>query len=157
MPPEFLKAGPYAKARRIANLEIRGKATASEVQWLYENPLMWLRALSRINIDTQQALIKSQKDLNPLKPAAGTNASQEYLDLHRAWLDKRTDRYHFLGMAQEKIEEVKSLIGAEHFTAKITVGDLLAVFMEFDQLVDDDEVSVIQAKAQFWVRKLSKK
>lgn len=156
-PVEFMKAGPYARARRVANLEMRGKATASEVQWLYDNPLMWLKALSRIKAETHRAITKSASDLNGMKPAAGTHASQEYLDVYRAWLEKRTVRFHFLGVIEEKMEEVKSLLGAEHFTARITVGDLLAVFIEFDELVDDDEVSVIQAKAQFWIRKLSKK
>lgn len=156
-PVEFMKAGPYARARRVANLEMRGKATASEVQWLYDNPLMWLKALSRIKAETHHAITKSLSDLNDMKPAAGTNASQEYLDVRRAWLEKRTVRYHFLSVAEEKMEEVKSLLGAEHFTARITVGDLIAAFIEFDQLVDDDEVSVIQAKAQYWIRKLSEK
>jgi hypothetical protein len=156
-PVEFMKAAPYARARRVANLEMRGKATASEVQWLYENPLMWLRALSRIKAETHRAITKSASDLNDLKPAAGTHASQEYLNLHRAWLDKRTVRFHFLGIIEDKMEEVKSLLGAEHFTARITVGDLIAAFIEFDDLVDDDEVSVIQAKAQYWIRKLSQK
>ncbi len=155
MPVEFMRAGPYARARRAANLEMRGKATASEVQWLYDNPLMWLKALSKIKAETQRAITKSASDLNDMKPAAGTHADQEYLDLHRAWLDKRTVRFHFLGIIDEKMEEVKSLVGAQHFTARITVGDLIAAFIEFDQLVDDDEVSVIQAKAQYWIRKLS--
>lgn len=153
--PEFLKASPFAMAKRYAIRECRGEATASEVTWLHEHPIIWVRALMRIHLDVKDHIAKSKIELEASKPKAGTNAGQLYLNLRKEWMIKRTSRLHFQGILENKIEEVKAIVGSDHFAARITVGDLVMLLLEFIELVDDDEVHVVQAKAEYWVRRLT--
>lgn len=153
--PEFLKASDFATAKRYVTKDLRGVASSSEIVWLHGHPLIWLRVLSRMILDVKGHIAKSKIELESLKPAAGVNADQAYLDRRKEWIAKRTTRIHFQDILENKAEEVKAIIGSDHFSAKITVADLVSVFLGFIELVEDDEVHVIQVKAEYWVRKLT--
>lgn len=153
--PEFMKASSYATARRLANREIRDEATSSEVQWLYDHPVQWLRALLRMHIDIKNQIAKSKTNLNAIAPRDGTNPPQAYLEARSAWLKTRTGRIHVQGIVENKMEEVKALLGSDHFSAQLTVGDLVGIFAEFVEMVDDDDVEHIRAKAQYMIRRLT--
>lgn len=153
--PAFMKASPYAMARRLVNSEIRNEATGSEVQWLYDHPLLWLRALLRTRLDIKDQIAKSKSDLDAIAPRSGRNPPEAYLDARSEWLRMRTRRIHVQGIVENKIEEVGAILGSDHFSARITIGDLVGIFTEFVELVDDDDVEHIRAKAQYLIKKLT--
>lgn len=153
--PEFLKASPFKMARRYADREMRGVASASEITWLHEHPVAWLRALTRTHLDVKDHIAKSKQQLSAAAPPSGKNPSREYLGFRKQWLAERTSRLHFQGILENKMEEVKGVIGSDHFAATISAGDLVSMFVEFIELVEDDDIEAIRGKAQFLIRRLT--
>jgi hypothetical protein len=150
--PAFQKASPLREIREASDLELRGKASASEIQLLYANPLLWLRALQQLRRAVQNHMAKDRKNLAELKPTINTHASEEYLEA-KAAVDRRSQgRLHVDSLAQRRIEEVKALLGPSPLS-QLMAGDLIDVLSDIAQLADGGELEDAADKAWHWAKR----
>lgn len=150
--PTFRFESPLTTARRMAEQEIYGKASHSELAWLHEHVPLWLRALVRIRHEVESHIAKDRIDLAPLKPPAGKNADQKYLDA-KAEFDKRTQRrLHFMQIVERRTEEVKAMLGP---LDKLMLGDIIEAFLDIEVLIQNEEHFDAASKASFWADMLA--
>lgn len=151
---DFVKESPLSKAARYANEELRGRADGSQVSWLYENPLLWLRALVEMERSVNNAIAKSRLDLEPLKPIDGESASAEYLKAKAEIGAVTQGRLHFKGKVEARMNEVKSILGPEKID-RLMVADLIEVFLSISYAADSGELESAADQAMFWAKALA--
>ncbi len=99
-------------------------------------------------------MAKDRKSLSELKPTTDTHASEEYLEA-KAAVDRRSrGRLHVDSLAQQRIEEVKALLGPGPLS-QMTVGDLIEVLSDIAQLADGGEPEDAADKAWHWAKWLA--
>lgn len=150
----FVVGSPLIVIRRIAETEIYGRATPSEVAQLHASPLLWLRSLLVIRGEVESHIAKNQRDLAALKPPAGVHPSAEYLEAKRG-VDIRTQRrLHFLGIVTRRAEEVKALVGARPIDQHI-IGDVIEVLYRVSILAGAGEARQASDLAAYFARRLA--
>lgn len=147
---------PLRMARRFASRELKEQATPEELRWLYDNALLWLRALTMIKNDVSNHIAKAKRDIEGLKPPAGTHASQDYLDAKHGVEEKNKARLHFSNIVGNRLEEVKSLISSLP-ASRLTLADIIEAFIGIADLIDIDDLDGASDKSVFWANKLAGK
>lgn len=133
----FVSESPLRRARRYVDADLAGRASASELQWLHGNPVMWLRALECVQYDVEAHIAKNRRDLASLKPPGGRNPSQEYLDA-KAEVDRRSQgRIHFRRILETRKQEVVALLGTSR---PVITGDMIEVLLRIASLIEEDDV-----------------
>lgn len=151
---EFTKEPLIKTVRRAAEVELSGKASSSDVQVLYDNPLMWLRALSMIRREINYHIAKDRLSLVEYKPVAGTHASDEYLKM-KAEVDERSRRrLHFQNIVEKRLEDAKSILGP-NIAEQLIVGDLVLMLVDIVNDANHDDIEAIIDRANFWIKKLT--
>lgn len=150
----FLKASPLREVRDACDADLLNTATASQVQLLYDNPLLWLKALTTVRRQIQNHIAKDRKHLAPRRPAAGETQSQEYLQA-KFELDRRTaHRLHVIEKVDIRSQEVKALLGPGPLS-RMMVGDVVEVLVDIAQLADGGDLESAADKAWFWAKRLT--
>lgn len=151
----FVHESPLTTARRAAEADLTGKATPGEVQWLNDNPLLWLRSLIRIRAEVRNHIAKDRRSIANLKPAAGTHPEGEYLRA-KAELDQRSvGRLHFIQRVEGRIEDVKVIVGGRPLGDRMLIGDLVEIFASIADAVEDGDLRAAHDKARFWADRLA--
>lgn len=153
---DFIAESGLRRARRYVDAELLGKSEPADLAWLHHNPLLWLRALQCIRLETQNHIAKQRASIDHLKPASGKDPSQEYLDAKREVESKTTSRLHFIQLVERHIEEVKAIIGPQPFPRWLIVGDLIATFTEIAVLADSGELEAAADKANWHAKALKR-
>ena len=152
-PVVFQHRSPLKDARRLADRELNQKATPSEVQWLYDNPMLWLRALRQIKQQIDTHIAKDRFSLSAHKPKNGTAPNGTYL-IMKAEFDRRTrNRLHVASMVQARIDELKILIGPDQVPRPL-YGDLIDVFAEIAASADGGDLEAAADQAWYWAKRL---
>lgn len=150
----FIKASPLREVREAADADIVHRATTQQVQLLYENPLLWLRALLQIRRQIQNHIAKDRRQLGARKPSPGEIATAEYLAA-KAGMDERTARrLHVIELVNGRLEDVKVILGPTPPDPMI-VGDVIEAFTDIAQLADGGELESAADKAWHWAKRLS--
>ncbi len=150
----FLEETLLAKAKRYANDDLRGIATMDQMTWLRANPLLWLRGLSQMERIINNSIAKTRLDLARLKPGLGEAASGEYLKLKAEVGETTQKRLHFKGKVEERMEEVKSILGPDKID-RVMVGDLIQAFLSISYSADTGELEAAADQAMFWAKALA--
>lgn len=156
MSREFIQESGLRRARRYVDADLRKEASTAELEWLYKNPLLWLRALQLVRYETHLHIAKDKRNLEPLKPMPGETPSNEFLLARRELEDKSRNRIHFLQLVNRHIEEVKALVGPQPIREWLIVGDLIAAFSEIAILADSGELEAAADKANYHAKRLKK-
>lgn len=149
-------ASPLAVARRYADADMRHQATPTELHWLHQHPLLWLRALVRMRHDTENHIAKDRLALTEKKPGPGE--AQHHWLRTKASLDRRTTaRLHFIEKVKNRTEEVKALVGADSALDAMLVGDVIADLLSLAQLAQAGDLRAVRDKSLFmaerWARR----
>ncbi|MFG3710816.1 hypothetical protein [Micromonospora sp. NPDC047730] len=153
--PRFLAESRVRTARRYAEADIRGIARPAEVAWLYENPLMWLRALHRMHLDVQNRIAQDRKDLSQLKPGPGERVTSDYLNAKRDFDARARRRLHFQRLVEGRMDEVKALIDPRPIGPYLIIGDLVDAFTEISEMADAGDLAAAADKALYHARTLA--
>lgn len=151
----FRAIPPLRIARNYTDLEIRQQATASQVQWLYDNPLLWLRALQQIKRDIDNHIAKDRTNLSHLKPGKGETVSNDYLAAKRRHDQSTTGRLHFTRRVEARIEEVASLVNPLPMGREMA-GDTIKFLIKVVALAEDDDIEAVKRALLYQVERLSK-
>lgn len=146
---------PLTLARRVVDLSLRGEATASEMAWLQDNPVLWLRALSRVREETESHIAKSRATVGQYLPAQGERSSPEHLAAVREHKRNQKARMHFLEILKCHVDEVKTLCGFDIPDATMR-GDFVNVLVDIATLIDTGETQNARRKALAWAERISK-
>lgn len=133
--PQFDKAPVTQYLAPLVNAEIKGRATASDLQVLRrrENLVPWLLVLRTMMHDVERTIANSRADIEHLRPTDGAQPTSEYR-VAKADADRRNKaRRRFLDGVQDKRDEVAMILSSEGMS-KHTVGSVI------DRLVDIDSV-----------------
>lgn len=152
----FVTASPLLQARKCAEREMKGQATAAQIVWLHDRPVLWLRALNRLKIEAQGHTAKDKLDLGLLKPAAGAQPTDQYLAAKLDFETRHKARLHFMGIVDDRIEQVKAKLGTGPAYGWITTGDLVDIFASIAALADSGDRGDMDSaaeKAWFWADK----
>jgi hypothetical protein len=146
----FPPAGNLATARRLASADMKHQINLTEMTWLQDHKLLWLRALTVMQREAENHIAKDRMDMNAYKPTNGADATVEQAEWIRlkGQLDQRTKhRLHFIQKVKARKEEVKGLIGAASAVELMLVGDVIAHMFDLADLAAAGEFENVQAKA----------
>lgn len=156
---EFRKEAPTAQARRLADRELSGNATAGEIAWLHEHPLLWYRALrkidDRINNTTFQDRTR-KAEVRTEMVVSGQPIPQEYLRFKAQADARRRGREAFKLKVEERMQDATSLMGGET-VARWMHGDLIMGFYDIGYAINSKDHISAQELIQMWIRRLSEK
>jgi hypothetical protein len=148
---------PLGHARRLADKEIRKTATLAELQWLLENPVLWIRGLNHIKDDIQFRMAQRRADLIRAKPQQGVKVTQKEVEMYKASCDAfildNQKRVDFMHRVDRKLEEVKLLFGTERMYVP---GDFIAVLAKIVQLAEDDDIEAVKSAALYYAEQWAK-
>jgi hypothetical protein len=136
----FTAKSPLAKARDLAVLDIKKDISGTELQWLYANPILWLKALQQLKMSAQNGIAKDKLSLAPLKPKPGTHPNKEYLDAKNELDQRMQGRLHFIGLVDTRLNDVLSILGPRPAYEKISLGTVIGVFSVINTLIEEDDV-----------------
>lgn len=152
MESRFVSESPLRTFGRLADREIKGVATTSEVKTLHSNPVLWLDALVVMLHRTEVTITKSKLATQQEANGQGTAAD------HRRWaaIKREADRlnlprWHFLGLVKARKLEVESIVGRR----PIHSGNMIAFLQKTIQLVAQDENDAAVKMMRAMVRRLS--
>jgi hypothetical protein len=154
MTMESLDESPLRIARRHVNAELQGKQTPAELRWLFEHPVLWLRALQQTRYEVYSHIGKDRTNIAHLKPGPGTHPSDEYLQAKRELDGRSAGRIHFMQVVDNRIQEVISIIGDNR---PVTTGELVSIFLELAQLIKEDDVQTAHDIALRYADQFAKK
>lgn len=155
--PAFLARSPLIRARDYANRELKGRATDTEVTWLYEHPLLWLRALTSIRRDVQYHIAKDRAGLAQVRPRGVQTCPPEYL-VAKAEFDERTMvRTHVLQLVENRADEVKALLGPEPAVGHVSIGELIGMFEEIAVMADEGDLAAAADKARYQAKRIARR
>ncbi|WP_433078953.1 hypothetical protein ACQP1P_38795 [Dactylosporangium sp. CA-052675] len=151
--PSFIAEAPLRQARRYVDRDLAERAAPAELRWLYDHPVLWLRALIQVELDVNSHIEKSKSNLVDLKPDPGVAPSREYLDA-KAELDRRNaNRAHFKRLVEKRKAEVVTIIGTDR---PIIAGDFVYLLVRLAELIADDEVTNARDFALYWADRLAR-
>ena len=137
----FIKVSPLVLARRYAELELRGKVSVFELKWLHNNLIMWLRVLTVMQAELCLHNAKENATIQKLKPKDGfEEPSLEYMNTKVRLAKTRQARLHFLEIVERRKEEVKALIGSASLISRMTIGDIIGLLLDLDELVKSNDL-----------------
>lgn len=148
---------PFGDAYLKAELDIRDEATDAELDWLEDNPLMWLRALSRLETHYQARTGMDRMNLKRHIPLPGQAPSVEYLNGLKELKRKQQYRLHLLEIIQTRREEVKSMIDDESIITLMTVGDLAEIMVQIREAAKVDDYEFIEKSANGMIKMIEKR
>lgn len=133
------------QARDYAYRELRNQGNPQEIQWLYDHPLLWLRALQQLRSSAEHAIAQDNFALKALRtfPEPG-NPPESYRQALRVHAQTTAKRQKFLVRLDLKIGDVSSLCGGSHILAEF---EYVNVLVRLAQLIADDEVTNAQSLA----------
>lgn len=125
------------------------------ISWLKENPFLWLRALLLYRDTVRNRSAMARDSLAHHKPEIDTTPSPEYLK--RKWQVDRANQFrqHLEQRVNARIEEVKSLIGAERVVDWMSVGDLIATAIRIREAARRDDFDAVDRTAGNLIDKLT--
>lgn len=141
---------PLTVARRIVDNSLRAEATPGEMAWLQKNPILWLRALNRVKVETQSHIAKARAGREHLKPGPDEKPSDDFKAMLAEQSRMMVARRHFLEILDGHIEEVKSLCGFESPDERILSGDLVDTLVSIATLIETDNAQSARDKALHW-------
>lgn len=143
----FLARPPLKIARDFATKELADRASPSEIAWLYEHRVLWLRALHqrRNNLDT--AIAQARLSLAALRPALNAQPSAAYLARKRQVDAENRGRLHFINQIKLRMDEVSTLCGVQRVFLN---GDMVSTMVRLAQLIEDDDVQAAHDLALFY-------
>lgn len=156
---EFRAEAPTAQARRLADREIRNEATSGEVAWLHDHPLLWYRALRRMEMETRIHIFKARTDLSELRAeliVPGRRIPSEYLRAKAAVDKAQRGREHFRSLVDERLEQARSLMGGETVDRWLH-GDLIMGFYDIGYAINSNDLPAAREMIQMWITRLSEK
>ncbi len=139
----FDERSDYTQSRRLAEYDLRGEATAEEMAWLHEHPLLWFRALKAIRAYIQHHIDRANIDLaaDPRKPTGNATA-----EIHRVWAEVKaeslrlhTKRMTFLNAVKERAATVRELLPHD-VLQMTTVSVLLSRLLDIDMRLESGEI-----------------
>lgn len=143
--PTFQTLPPMRQARDYAYRELSNQGNPQEIQWLYDHPLLWLRALHQLRSSAEHAIAQDNFALKALRtfPEPG-NPPESYLQARRVHTQTIAKKHKFLFRLDLKIGDVSSLCGGMHILAEF---EYVNVLVRLAQLIADDEVTNAQSLA----------
>lgn len=151
--PQFLAVSPLRTARRHAEADLRDVILPASLTWLHDRPLLWLRALQRLERDAQTRTAKDRARVAHLKPVDGGQATAEYLLAKRELQARTAARLHWMAKVVERIEDVKALIGPQPAVGYLSVGDVVAALTEVAEMADEGDLAAAADTALFWAKR----
>jgi hypothetical protein len=148
---------PFGDAYVRMERDLYDQATDEELDWLEDNPLMWLRALSRMEAVIQAQMGIAKIALNKLAPRIGSTASQKYLNAKRAHDEKHKSRIHLLTLVGQRREEAKSLLSDEALVTMTTVGDLLDLLQQIVDCAKEDDFEQIEEICNGMINRINRR
>lgn len=153
---ETRRGTPLGDAYHRAVADIEDPDVMPEtISWLKERPFLWLRALMLFRDTIRNRSAMARDSLAHHKPELDTTPSREYLN--RKWEVDRANQFrqHLEQRANARIEEVKSLIGAERVVDWMSVGDLVATAIQIREAARQDDFDKVDHIAGNLIDKLS--
>lgn len=135
---------PFGDAYIKAELDLKDEATDAELDWLEDNLLMWLRALSRLETHYQARTGMDRMSLKRLMPMPGEVISRDYLNAVKEFKRKQQYRLHLLEIIQTRREEVKSMIDDDSIITLMTIGDLAEIMTQIREAAKVDDYEFIE-------------
>lgn len=135
---KFQALPPLRTARSYAEKEVIDKALPTEIAWLYEHPILWLRALQQIRKEVQNHLCKARLNLNAKRtfPVMGA-PPPEYLEYKQQQAGLQLKQRHFLRLVERRLEDVTTLLGTDK---PVSNADYVRALLSLAQLIDDEDV-----------------
>ncbi len=140
------REAPLTRARRYVDRELDREATAEEVTWLADHPLMWLRALIQVRADVRNHVNQDRAGLARSAPEAGEAPSRSHLAAVAKFEAMTVQRMHFVRIVERRIEAVSSILGVDP-ADRTLVGDFVQVLFRIAQLADDDDIEAVKDAA----------
>lgn len=145
----LIRVPPLAMFRRMADADLKGRATAAELTELYGNPALWLRALILTRADIQHHIAKDLKGTKENAPAPGASKEEHaaYFELRKEYEARHVRRLHVVRILERRIGEVKSLLGPESVANERMVGDMVEFAIEIAEMAAAGDLEGVRGKA----------
>lgn len=142
---------PLGHARRLADMELRGTATLEDIAWLFNNPVLWLRALAHMQADIRHRMNLKRLELSKHKPLPGAKNNgmqlRLYEKLKHEFDQSNGRRADIIRRIERKIEQAKELFGVDNV---LLTGDLIFLMTRIAQLAEDDDIESVKSVATFY-------
>lgn len=142
---------PLTRARRAVELELKGEPfTPADAAWLHHHPTLWLRALVCARRDNDEVLRESRAILESFKAPAGLPASPLYMKATERHKERAKDHSRVRHLIDQRVEQVKAIIGPQQIVGVLSFGDLVDLMLEFAQKALDGDTAGIVEHAEYW-------
>lgn len=148
---------PFGDAYHRMEQDLYDQATDEELDWLEDHPLMWLRALSRMETVIQGQMGIAKIALNRLAPPIGSRPTNQWLEAKRKHDEKHRYRIHLLNLIGQRREEAKSLLSDEELGIMWTLGDLLEFTQQILDYAKEDDFEQIEASCNGLIDKIQRR
>lgn len=148
---------PFGDAYFRMEQDIHDKATDDEIDWLEDHPLMWLRALSRMESVIQARMGIDKIGLQKICPGDGEGPTRKYVEAKRKFDHKQQYRIHLLTVIAMRREEVKSMISEDAVTTMMTIGDLAETMNQILDRAKEDDYEAIEASVRGVLKKITER
>lgn len=148
---------PFGDAYFKTEQDVHDNATDEELDWLEEHPLMWIRALSRMETVIQARMGIDKIGLKKKGPMPGQHPSREYLEARKAFEHKQQYRIHLLTVIGQRREEAKSMISDDSVITLMTVGDLAELMNQILDYAKEDDYEAIESSVLGVLKKIEER
>lgn len=147
-----MNESPLIEFRFIVEADLRQQASPEERRRLHENPVLWLKVLTRLQLDVEGHIGKDHLRLATMKPMPGEQPSHEYIMEKKACSTRTSRRMHFLGIVKKRMNEVAAICGDQPVPL---VGDVVTILVKIIMLIEDGKTDNARCLAQTFVEKWS--
>lgn len=154
---KFLPLPPARIARIYAHREMKGSATASEINWLHDHLLLWLQGLRELKNAVQLHMSLKHAELKAMAPLSGLeNPSRAYMKAKADYEPLKARRHLYQESLKERIVHVQSLIGPDPVN-HVMAGHIVSVLQRIIDLSKVDDSASIEDIADNLIQKLTTK
>lgn len=135
--------------------DCEGTLLATEANYLRDNPILWLRAISLYSANLDFLIRQSNTRLKAMAPRVGEPQTIEYLDTLRRARNWSLVQEHRLHKIRARRAELVVELGYRDIREALLTGDLVGVLTDILAAIKQQDWVESQRLAEYWIGRLT--
>lgn len=135
--------------------DCEGTLLATEANYLRDNPILWLRAISLYSANLDFLIRQSNTRLKAMAPRVGEPQTIEYLDTLRRARNWSLVQEHRLHKIRARRAELVVELGYRDIREVLLTGDLVGVLTDILAAIKQEDWKESQRLAEYWIGRLT--
>jgi hypothetical protein len=143
------------RAYLCAAKDCEGSLLATEANFLRENPLLWLRAISLYSANMDFAIRQAKTRLKAMAPLPGEVFDADYVRLVRDSKNRSVRNEHLLQKVKARRAELVVELGYQDIREVLLTGDIVGILADLLAALRQEDWVESKRLAEYWMCRLT--